>query len=267
MHSIGSNCFHINIIIHESLLYPVIVDQSIIISGTLLYLFLSTISFLGYTLINGQLSYWGGTVILTLLNYYGIMILFLGNHIYSTSSNCRFFVIHSLLPFILVIFSCIHIFYLHGLMSSRNVLYVSNSVASITIFPYIIIKDIIVILDVIHIFSILIFSIFNIVHPDIIIEINELITPLHIVPEWYFLHLYLILKLCPSKHTGSIIFIISFYIIMLCPINIIETSIMNSNILFSTMLISSTTMFLSMFFIGCHLPITIYTSYSRIITL
>jgi len=44
-------------------------------------------------------------------------------------------------------------------------------------------------------------------HPDNILEVNSLITPLHIVPEWYFLHLYMVLKAIPNKTSGLLIFV------------------------------------------------------------
>jgi len=58
-------------------------------------------------------------------------------------------------------------------------------------------------------------GIFNLAHPDNSIEINELLTPHHIVPEWYFLHYYVILKTVPSKWLGFIILLLSICILLL----------------------------------------------------
>jgi ubiquinol-cytochrome c reductase cytochrome b subunit len=100
------------------------------------------------------------------------------------------------------------------LCSSNPLAYNHNN--TITIFPCIIIKDILwyYVLCICFQFQ-LCLGIYSLCHPDNSIEVYELLTPQHIVPEWYFLCFYAILKTIPSKWLGFIIFLISIYILLL----------------------------------------------------
>jgi ubiquinol-cytochrome c reductase cytochrome b subunit len=100
-------------------------------------------------------------------------------------------------------------------LCSSNPLAYNHNIC-ISIFPYIIIKDILCYYIVCICFQfILCLGIYSLCHPDNSIEVYELLTPQHIVPEWYFLHYYVILKTVPSKWLGFIIFLISWYILLL----------------------------------------------------
>lgn len=128
----------------------------------------------------------------------------------------RFFVIHYILPFVMLALGIIHLFYIHkknttDINNNSNL----NNKLMINLYPSFIIKDIFSFLFV-FIITIIIVCFFPNVFANPVNEINAdpLVTPEHILPEWYFLSFYAILKFIPSKIIG-IIFMFSFIIIPL----------------------------------------------------
>merc|ERR1711903_249573 len=115
-----------------------------------------------------------------------------GHYVYNPTLK-RFFVFHFILPFIICGFIIVHLFYLHFL-SSNNPLGL-NTNNKIPFFPFVFIKDL--------------FGIYTLSHPDNALEVSGLVTPLHIVPEWYFLCQYAMLKAVPNKNAGFIILLTS----------------------------------------------------------
>merc|ERR1712193_285122 len=123
----------------------------------------------------------------------------------------RFFIFHFILPFIICGFIFVHLFYLHFLSSNNPLgLNINNK---IPFFPFIFIKDLFG-LFLIFLFIILQthFGIYTLSHPDNALEVSGLVTPLHIVPEWYFLCQYAMLKAVPNKNAGFIILLTSILI-------------------------------------------------------
>merc|ERR1712206_75401 len=106
----------------------------------------------------------------------------------------RFFLFHFIFPFLLCGFLFLHLFYLHFLSSNNPLRNSTNN--KIPFFPFIFLKD--------FFGLILILS-----HPDNASEACALLTPLHIVPEWYFLCQYAMLKAVPNKNAGFIILLTS----------------------------------------------------------
>ena len=126
----------------------------------------------------------------------------------------RFLIFHFILPFILCGFIIIHFYYLHYLSSNNSLGYNINN--KILFFPFIFIKDIFGLFIVITLYIIqLFFGVYSLSHPDNAFQVNELVTPLHIVPEWYFLSYYTMLKAIPNKNAGFIILLTSILILML----------------------------------------------------
>ena len=88
----------------------------------------------------------------------------------------------------------------------------------LSILPFINYKDIFGLFMVGSLYTIQLFiGIFSLSHPDNAFQVNELVTPLHIVPEWYFLSYYTMLKAIPNKNAGFIILLTSILILMLFP--------------------------------------------------
>ena len=196
-------------------IYRSIIFQSYIflfytwITGIFLYLFLLMIAFLRYILPWGQMSFWGATVITNVLSTIPDLIEWIcGNFfIYNPTLN-RFFILHFILPFLMMNSLLFHIFYLH-LLSSNHPL-ISNSNNKITFSNYIFIKDIYGFLTLLFLYLLQLgYGFLGISHPDNTLEVNILITPFHIVPEWYFLSFYTKLKTIPDKNSGINILIIT----------------------------------------------------------
>ena len=188
-------------------------NNNLWLSGNILNLLLASIAFMGYLLIWGQMSFWGGTVIFNLLilipNIYNILS---GSFYLTNPTLHRWFIFHSILPFISIGFIIIHVYYLHYIWSTNTLGYKLNNI--ITFYPNILYTDLTILnilLGLGYTFQLFI-SIFNLWHPDNNIEVNGLITPQHIVPEWYFLHFYCTLKVIPHNNLGLICFITSILI-------------------------------------------------------
>merc|ERR1712217_999818 len=182
-------------------------------SGILLFLFSMAIAFMGYVLPFGQMSFWGATVITNLLSPFPSLIEWVcGGYCVHNPTLKRFWIMHFLFPFLLCGFAFLHFFYLH-LHSSNNPLRL-NTNNKIPFFPFILIKDffgliLILCLNMLQTH----FGISSLSHPDNALEACELLTPLHIVPEWYFLCQYSPLKAVPNKNAGFIILLTSIFIL------------------------------------------------------
>lgn len=114
----------------------------------------------------------------------------------------RFFSIHYLLPFVIVVLSLLHLFLLHNVGSS-NPVGINFKIDSLPFYPYSYIKDVYSFIVFLLVFTLVIFFVPNVLgHSDNYIEANAMVTPIHIVPEWYFLPFYAILRSIPDKLLG-----------------------------------------------------------------
>jgi len=270
VHILLATIINILLLIHifKGLLYNNLSNQIYIhYSGYILYLLLIVISYLGYILTYGQLSYWGATVIINLLPA-SLATLILGDYNISAITINRYLIFHIVLTLVLYVFIIIHIFYLHQLSSQSplpiSILSSPASQLSIT-FQHFILKDLTSLLFLLFIFiSISLFILINLSHSMNLIPINPLSTPSHIVPEWYFLYLYSILKIIPSKMGGILTVVITILVILLLTTsnysyNIYNTnsiSISNYNNIDTVITIVLTYIYLS--YIGLQLPIAPY---------
>merc|ERR1712241_527432 len=235
-------------------------------SGILLFLLLMAIAFMGYVLPFGQMSFWGATVITNLLSPFPSLVEWIcGGYCVHSPSLKRFFLFHFQLPFLLCGFIILHLFYLH-FHSSNNPLRL-NTNNKIPFFPFILIKDFFGFILILCLYFIEThFGISSFSHPDNALEVCALLTPLHIVPEWYFLCQYAMLKAVPNKNAGFIILltsILTFFffgeirnLTTLCLLN-------NNGFSLSSFFLS----FLSFLWIGAQFPQEKFLSYGRILTL
>jgi quinol-cytochrome oxidoreductase complex cytochrome b subunit len=116
----------------------------------------------------------------------------------------RFFSLHYLLPFAIAGLSLLHLVLLHE-NGSNNPLGIESKQGRISFYPYFYVKDLYSFIVFIYIFSLFVFFMPNVLgHPDNYIPANPLVTPPHIVPEWYFLPFYAILRSIPDKLGGVI---------------------------------------------------------------
>jgi len=184
-------------------------------TGILILFLLMAIAFLGYVLPFGQMSFWGATVITNLLSPFPCLIEWVcGGYCIHGPTLKRFFIFHFLLPFILCGILIIHLFYLH-FYSSNNPLRL-NTNNKVPFFPFIFIKDFVFVSVIFCLYFLQIhFGISTLSHPDNALEACPLLTPLHIVPEWYFLCQYAMLKAVPNKNAGFIVLLTSIFSLIL----------------------------------------------------
>merc|ERR1711881_58486 len=237
-------------------------------SGIVLFLLLMATAFMGYVLPWGQMSFWGATVITNLLSPFPSLVEWIcgGYCIYSPTLK-RFFLFHFVLPFLVLGLVCLHLFYLHY-HSSNNPLRL-NTNNKVPFFPFIFIKDFFGLILILSLYFLQThFGVSSLSHPDNALEVNALLTPLHIVPEWYFLCQYAMLKAVPNKNAGFITLLTS--ILALFFFGEIRnlttfTRLMDCNNGFSLSFFFFS--FLSFLWIGAQFPQEKFLSYARILTL
>ena len=171
-----------------------------VLGCTNLLLMMAT-AFIGYVLPWGQMSYWGATVItnfFTAIPLVGnwIQQLLLGGFAVGNPTLNRFFALHYLLPFMLAGVVTLHIWALHVVGQNNPTGIEVKSAADIVDFtPYATVKDAVGIIVFLFFFAYFVFYLPNFLgHPDNYTVANPLKTPAHIVPEWYFLPFYAILR-------------------------------------------------------------------------
>ena len=188
------------------------------ISGLTIYLLLIIEAFMGYVLVWAQISFWASVVITSLLRVipvWGPVVVtwVWGGFTVRGATLKFFFVLHFLLPWGLLFIILIHILLLHNTGSSSS-LYCHGDYDKVCFFPEYWGKDSYNLnFWLIFLFFSLIFS-YKLGDPEMFIEADPIIRPVHIVPEWYFLFAYAILRAIPNKILGVIallISIISFY--------------------------------------------------------
>jgi ubiquinol-cytochrome c reductase cytochrome b subunit len=177
------------------------------ISGVVLLFLMIATAFMGYVLPWGQMSFWGATVITSLASALSVVgetvVTWLwGGFSVDNATLNRFFSLHYLLPFLIVGATILHLATLHQ-FGSNNPLGVNPSVYKIAFYPYFFAKDLVGWVASAIFFYILVFFAPNLLgHPDNYIPANPMSTPAHIVPEWYFLPIYAILRSVPVKSGG-----------------------------------------------------------------
>merc|ERR1711902_447085 len=234
--------------------------------GILLLFFLMVIAFMGYVLPFGQMSFWGATVITNLLSPFPSLIEWVsGGYCVHSPTLKRFFVFHFQLPFLLCGFGILHLFYLH-ILSSNNPLRNSTN-NKIPFFPFIFQKDFFGLILILCLYFLQThFGISSLSHPDNALEVCALLTPLHIVPEWYFLCQYAMLKAVPNKNAGFIILLTSILIFFIFGEirNLTALCLLNNNGFSLSFFFLSLISFL---WIGAQFPQEKFLSYGRILTL
>lgn len=192
--------------------------------GTVIVVLMMATAFLGYVLPYGQMSLWGATVITNLISaipWIGqdIVEFIWGGFSVNNATLNRFFALHYLLPFILVALVLMHLIALHDTAGSSNPLGVSGNYDRITFAPYYLFKDLITIFIFIFGLSSFVFFMPNVLgDSENYIMANPMQTPAAIVPEWYLLPFYAILRSIPNKLLGVIAMFSALLTIMLLPV-------------------------------------------------
>ena len=192
--------------------------------GTIILIAMMAIGFLGYVLPYGQMSLWGATVITNLISaipWIGqdIVEFIWGGFSVNNATLNRFFSLHFVLPFVLVALVLMHLIALHDTSGSSNPLGISGNYDRIPFAPYYLFKDLITIFIFILGLSLFVFFSPNLLgDSENYIMANPMQTPAAIVPEWYLLPFYAILRSIPNKLLGVIAMFSAILIILVLPI-------------------------------------------------
>ena len=191
--------------------------------GTVIFLLMIVTAFLGYVLPYGQMSLWGATVITNLVSAvpwigHDIVEFLWGGFSVNNATLNRFFALHFLLPFVLAALVLMHLIALHDSAGSGNPLGISGTYDRIPFAPYFLFKDLITIFIFIGVLSIFVFFMPNALgDSDNYIMANPMQTPPAIVPEWYLLPFYAILRSIPNKLLGVIAMLSAILILLIMP--------------------------------------------------
>jgi quinol-cytochrome oxidoreductase complex cytochrome b subunit len=206
-------------IYYQSFIYP---RDHLWYSGIILLLLSIITAFIGYVLPWGQMSYWGATVItnlVTAIPFIGnkIVLWIWGGYTVSGVTLVRFFNFHYLFAIILLVLIIIHLALLHESGSSSGLRLIQKK-ERINFYKFFIYKDLFIFFIFILCFLFIVFYYPNILgHSDNYIKANPLVTPTHIVPEWYFLPFYAVLRSIENKLLGVIAMILSIAVLGILP--------------------------------------------------
>jgi len=192
--------------------------------GLVIYLMMMATAFMGYVLPWGQMSFWGATVITNMFSAVPVvgeaLVTWLwGGFAVAGPTMQRFFSLHYLLPFAIFAVVFLHLWALHTTKSNNPLgIDVKGPQDTLPFHPYYTTKDLVGF----GVFFLLLayFVFFNpnyMGHPDNYIPANPLVTPAHIVPEWYFLPFYAVLRAVPDKLGGVILMLAAILVLFVIP--------------------------------------------------
>jgi ubiquinol-cytochrome c reductase cytochrome b/c1 subunit len=232
MHAVGASMFFIAVYIHifRGLYYGSYrAPREILwILGVFIFLAMMATAFMGYALPWGQMSFWGVTVITNLFSSLDQVIPGLGTAIVQwlwggfsvtgTTLN-RFYSLHYLLPFVIFGLVILHVWALHVAgQNNPTGLEIKTKSDSLPMYPYAVAKDVFALFAFVILFAwFVLFLPDYLGHSDNFVQANPLVTPPHIVPEWYFLPFYAILRAIPDKLGGVVAMFASIAILAFIP--------------------------------------------------
>jgi len=225
IHANGASFFFIRVYIHvfRGLYYNSYLEprQLLWVIGVIILVLMILTAFLGYVLPWGQMSFWAATVITSLFSAIpvigeSIVIWLWGGYSVDNPTLNRFFSLHYLLPFVIALLSLIHVVVLHDSGSTNPM--ALKPVDKISFHPYFTFKDFLGINIFLIIFCyIVIYFPDNILDPVNSMVANPLVTPIHIVPEWYFSPFYAILRSIPDKLAGVVVLALAMGVLFVLP--------------------------------------------------
>jgi ubiquinol-cytochrome c reductase cytochrome b subunit len=205
LHSNGASFFFVAVYIHifRGMYYGSYKEprELLWILGCVIFLLMMATAFMGYVLPWGQMSFWGATVITNFFTAFPIVgewvqQLLLGGFAVDNPTLNRFFSLHYLLPFMIAGVVILHVWALHVTgQTNPTGIEVKSKTDTVAFTPYATVKDAFALIVFLAVYLYFVFYMPNFLgHPDNYIEANALKTPAHIVPEWYFLPFYAILR-------------------------------------------------------------------------
>ena len=205
MHANGASFFFIAVYIHifRGLYYGSYKAprELLWILGVLIFFLMMATAFMGYVLPWGQMSFWGATVITGFFTAFPVVgewiqQFLLGGFAVDNPTLNRFFSLHYLLPFMIAGVVILHVWALHVTgQTNPTGIEIKHKTDTVPFTPYATVKDAFAMVIFLAVFAYFVFYMPNFLgHPDNYLEANPLKTPAHIVPEWYFLPFYAILR-------------------------------------------------------------------------
>ncbi len=228
LHANGASMFFFAVYVHifRGLYYGSYKEprEVLWILGVLIFLLMILTAFMGYVLPWGQMSFWAATVITSLFTAIplvgnGITSWLWGDFAVGNATLVRFYSLHYLLPFIIAGVVVLHIWALHVVGQNNPLgIDVKSDEDTVPFTPHATIKDSLGTVVFLILFAWLAFFLPNYLgHSDNYIPANPLQTPPHIVPEWYFLPFYAILRAIPNKLFGVIALFVSIAVLAFVP--------------------------------------------------
>jgi ubiquinol-cytochrome c reductase cytochrome b/c1 subunit len=228
LHANGASMFFFAVYVHmfRSLYYGSYKEprEVLWILGVIIFLLMILTAFLGYTLPWGQMSFWAATVITSLFTAipgigHAITTWLWGDFAVDNATLVRFYSLHYLLPFMIAGVVILHLWALHVVGQNNPLgINVKSKEDTLRFTPYATIKDVFGLSVFLILFAWLAFFLPNYLgHPDNYIPANPLHTPEHIVPEWYFLPFYAILRAIPNKLFGVIALFAAIIVLVFVP--------------------------------------------------
>jgi ubiquinol-cytochrome c reductase cytochrome b subunit len=192
--------------------------------GVFILLLMMATAFFGYTLPWGQMSFWGATVITNLFSAIpvignSIVIWLWGGFSVAEPTLHRFYALHYLLPFVIVGFVGLHLIALHQFGSNNSLgTDTKETPDTIPFHPYFTVKDLFGLAVFLVVYAWFVFYEPGVLlNPDNAIPANPAVTPAHIVPEWYLLPYYAMLRAIPNKLLGILAMFGSIFVLFLLP--------------------------------------------------
>nr|AHB82309.1 cytochrome b [Hebesoma violentum] len=212
LHSFGSSALFMLLYLHvfRGLSYSGVKNSKAWLSGLLVFMVCMGVSFLGYVLPWGQMSYWGMTVVTSMLGAFPVLGSYIvgvlwGSSVAGVISLVRFYSLHYLLSLVMGLLAVVHIVVLHE-KGSSNPLGVYSSSEMIVFSPGYVMKDLLGFVIVVIVYWLGLFFLGYLLMDEVNFEeVNYLSTPSHIKPEWYFLFAYCILRSVNSKLGGVLL--------------------------------------------------------------
>lgn len=228
VHAVGASMFFVAVYVHiaRGMYYGSYKSPRELVwfFGLFIFILMMATAFMGYVLPWGQMSFWGATVITNLFSAIplvgeSIVRWLWGGFSVGDATLNRFFALHYLLPFVIVGVVIIHIMalHVHGSNNPKGI-EVKSKNDTVPFHPYYTVKDFVGFGVYFMVFAYFVFYQPNYLgHPDNYIESNPMVTPEHIVPEWYFLPFYAILRAIPSKLGGVVMMFSGILILFALP--------------------------------------------------
>lgn len=228
LHAVGASMFFVAVYLHmfRGLYYGSYKAPREILwaLGVVIFLIMMATAFMGYVLPWGQMSFHGAGVITNLIGavpFVGTSIRtwLWGDFAVSGSTLNRFFSLHYLLPFVIFAMVALHVWALHVTGNNNPAgVDVRSKQDTVPFHPFYTVKDLFAVVLFVILFAIFVFFMPEALgQPDNFIPANPLVTPTHIVPEWYFLPFYAILRAIPDKLGGVIAMFGSIMILFVLP--------------------------------------------------